>query len=152
MLIVERVKSDNLIARKNKDKFTSSILTTLTGELQMIGKNNGNRKTTNEESIKLITKFKKNVGETIDLLRRSATNSKELENFIKEISIYDKYLPKLLDENELTEIIKDIVSHDSDINMGKVMKFLSNQYKGRYDGKIASTITKKLIPKGNKWI
>lgn len=42
MLIV-KIKHDQLVARKNRDQIESTLLTTLIGEADMVGKNNGNR-------------------------------------------------------------------------------------------------------------
>jgi len=144
--ILNKIKEDNLKARKERNKFLSGVLTTLVGEIEMIGKNNGNRETTEEETLKVITKFKKNAEDTCNLMSDSRADSKELESYIEEISIYDSYLPKKMNEEELTNLIRDIIDHDSDINIGKIMSFLKNQYTGKYDGKMASTIARKLLP------
>jgi hypothetical protein len=146
MNVIEKLKQDQLQARKEKNKFLSGILTTLIGEIISVGKNNGNRETTNDEAVKVIEKFKKNAEQTCTLMSDSGADSKEMESYIEEISIYNSYLPKQMNTEELTSLIKDIIDHDSQINMGKIMKFLKSQYAGQYDGKEASQIAKKLLP------
>jgi len=146
MNVIEKLKQDQLQARKEKNKFLSGILTTLIGEIISVGKNNGNRETTNDEAVKVIEKFKKNAEQTCTLMADSGADSKEMESYIEEISIYNSYLPKQMNTEELTSLIKDIIDHDSQINMGKIMKFLKSQYAGQYDGKEASQIAKKLLP------
>jgi len=141
MNTLSKIKENNLKARKERNKFLSGILTTLVGEIEIVGKNNGNRETTEAETLKVLEKFKKNTEQTCNLI----SDSKELETYIEEISIYESYLPQKLTEKELTELIKDIVSHDSDINIGKVMGFLNKQYSGKFDGSLASSIARKLI-------
>jgi uncharacterized protein YqeY len=143
--ILKQIKINQMKARKEKNKFVSGILTTLIGEIVSVGKNNGNRETTEEETIKVITKFKKGVGETIAILEKGGADSKELENFIEEVAIYEEFLPTLMTEKELEEVIKNIVSNDSEINIGKVMKTLQSNNKGLYDGKLASKLARKLI-------
>jgi len=142
MNTLSKIKKDNLKARKDRNKFLSKILTTLVGEIEAVGKNNGNRETTEAETLKVLEKFKKNAEQTCNLMSDSGADSKEL---IEEISVYESYLPQKMTEEELTELIKDIISHDSDVNIGKVMGFLNKQYSGKFDGSLASSITKKLI-------
>jgi len=143
--ILEKIKKDNLKARKEKDKELSSVLTTLIGEIEIVGKNNGNRETNEVEALKVLEKFKKNAEQTYKLMSESGSSSEELNKYKKEIDIYQSYLPKQMSEEELTNLIKDIIDHDSNINMGKIMSFLKNQYAGMYDGKQASSIAKKLL-------
>lgn len=145
MSLIEKIQKDSLESRKAKNKELSKILVTLISEISKIGKDNGNRETKDSEAIKVIQKFKKNAEATCNIFVNNGADSKELESYIEEISIYDSYLPKSMTEEELTNLIKDIVSHDSSINIGKVMKFLSAQYPGAYDAKKASEIARKLI-------
>jgi len=138
--MIDTIKKDNLIARKNKDKFTSGILTCLIGEIEMVGKNDGNRKTTDDETVKVIQKFKKGAEEIY-----KAKPSEDIEN---EIKIYNEYLPKLISNEKLSKIISDMIEILEKPNIGLIMKKLKES-KFRYDGKIASKITSKLL-KGNK--
>jgi uncharacterized protein YqeY len=141
-MILEKIKADNLTARKAKDKFTSSVLTTLIGEISIVGKNDGNRETTDEECIAKITKFKKGVAETVKVLHSSQGNWPD--EYDKELALYEKYLPTLMTEVELQEVIKGIVAKTLKPNIGSVMKELKENYK-HYDGKMASTILKDVL-------
>jgi len=143
--ILSQVKKDNLKARKEKNRELSKILTTLVSEIEIIGKNNGNRETNEVETIRVIEKFKKNAEQTCTFISKSNASSKELEPYIEEISIYESYLPKQMSQEELSSIIKDIVSNDSNTNIGKIMGILKNKYNGMYDGKMASKIIKESI-------
>ena len=49
-----------------------------------------------------------------------------------------KFLPKALTKNEVQKMIEDIKSSMTAPNMGAIMKVLSPQIKGRFDGKEAS--------------
>jgi len=141
--ILKKIKEDNLQARKEKNREVSKILTTLVGEIEMVGKNNGNRETNEVETIQIIEKFKKNAEQTYNLM--SGSDSKDLEKYVKEISIYESYLPKKMTQEELTLIIQDIINHDSNVNIGKIMSNLKNNYNGMYDGKVASRIARELV-------
>ena len=145
MTILEKIKTDNLVARKNKYKTLASITSTLIGEIEIVGKNNGNRETTDPEAIKVIEKFKKNAESMYELMKKDGEFKEKLDSVKDEIEIYKSYLPEKLSEDELTSLIKDIIDHDSGINIGKVMGFLKTHYDGKYDGAMASKIAKKLI-------
>ena len=70
-MLIEKIKHDQLVARKNRSTVESTLLTTLIGEADMVGKNNGNRDPFDEEVISVVKKFLKGVNETIDILSRS---------------------------------------------------------------------------------
>jgi len=135
-MIIDTIKAENLAARKNKDKFTSGILTCLIGEIEIVGKNNGNRKTTDAEAVKVIQKFKKGAEEV--------QKAKPSDEVLKEIEIYDTYLPKLMTEQELTELISDMIKSLPNPNIGMLMGQLKKSGKD-YDGKMASAIIRDLL-------
>jgi len=143
---LQKIKNDSLAARKARNKFLAKILTTLLGDIISVGKNDGNRDTTEEETLVVIDTFKKKAEETANYMADTGADSKEMEDYIEEISIYASYLPQQMTEDKLTALIKDIVSHDSEINIGKVMGYLSKNHKGLYSGKMANKIAKNLIP------
>jgi len=131
--ILNTMKEDNLKLRKlhNKD---SIILGTLISEIQAFGKTNGNRETTEEETLRIIKKFRKNAEDTLKLSGKS-----ELKH---EIDIYNSYLPKEMSEADLTEAIRKIFKNNN--NMGAMMKELKANY-SNYDGKLASKICMKFL-------
>ena len=56
----------------------------------------------------------------------------------EEVKILEEFLPKALTKNEVQKMIEDIKSSMTAPNMGAIMKVLSPQIKGRFDGKEAS--------------
>jgi uncharacterized protein YqeY len=66
----------------------------------------------------------------------------------EEMAVIEKFLPKQLDEAELKEIIKKIItetSASSPADMGKVMGVASKQLAGKADGKTISGLVKDLL-------
>ncbi len=61
-----------------------------------------------------------------------------------EIKIYLSYLGEQLDESKLKELISKMIA-DGHNNIGKIMSELNQQYKGKFEGKIASEIAKSLL-------
>jgi uncharacterized protein YqeY len=97
-MLIEKIKHDQLVARKNRDQIESTLLTTLIGEADMVGKNNGNRDPFDEEVISVVKKFLKGVNETIAILEKSG---RDVSQFEKEREILDSYLPTQLTKEKI---------------------------------------------------
>jgi len=145
MNTIEKLKNDIAIARKEKNTNKLSLLTTLLSEISMIGKNKGNRETTNDEATAVVKKFIKGCQETIvfcEKLNKDASKAKE------ELALFEQYIEKQMTVEELETVIKDIFK-EFDIKekkqMGQVMKTLKERHNGLYDGKVASDIINNLF-------
>ena len=147
-MLINKIKSDALIARKARQIDTATLLTTLYSEANMIGKNLGNRESTDAEVLQVIEKFIKNANEVKNILLK---NNKDASNVDNEIKVLSKYLPQKMSREELESVVRDIIDALKDINsevqIGKVMSVLKNSYGGTYDGKIASEIVRKELVK-----
>lgn len=141
MSILETIKIDQVEARKDRNTFLANVLTTLYSEVAIIGKNNGNRETTDAEAIQVIKKFVKNAQ---DVMKNSPDNSAAHEVAFKEIEIYNEFLPKQMTEDELRDEIKKFIELGSK-NIGMIMGGLKTMYDGQYDGAMASKIAKELL-------
>ncbi len=145
MSLIQQIKKDQLRARKNKNTTESTILTTLIGESEAIGKNNGNRESTDNEVVVVIKKFIKNNLELINLVKPESDRCKAA---ICENKLLTNYIPTQLVEAELRTIIQKRISTLSDISpklMGKTMTWLKENYTDQYDGKLASKVVKDLL-------
>ncbi|MCK5600484.1 GatB/YqeY domain-containing protein [Candidatus Pacearchaeota archaeon] len=141
MPLLSKIKNDLNNARKASDRVALTILTTLYAEAAMQGKNSGNRESTDDEVTATITKFVKNAKELLSHIGDAETRDK----IISEIAVYETYLPLQLSVKELTSIITNIMEvKEGDVipNIGIVMKHLSANYSGTYDGKLASEIVR----------
>lgn len=135
MSLIEQIKNQQLIARKNGSE-EASLLTTLLSEAVNIGKNNGNRETTDAEVVSVVKKFIKNIEETVAAL---TTRNQDATKFLNEKAVLETFLPKQLTETELLEIAKTKSS------MPEFMKHLKDNFNGQYDGKLASTVAKSVF-------
>ena len=148
MSLLEKIKADQLEARKLKQSMKAAALTTLFAEAQAIGKDKG-RDTTDEEVIAVIKKFIANVDLCVNgYLDNSIEEpgSPEFQNrladFAAEKIIYQSYLPKQLSAQELEDII--IGQFPEKTSLGQIMGYLKNNYAGKYDGKLASSVANGL--------
>lgn len=145
--LIDKIKKDQMECRKNKDTVNATFLTTLIGEIVMVGKNKGNRDTTDDEAMKVIEKFAKGVKESISYVEKQNTPDK-VEALKAELSLYEKYLPKQLDADELKTIVTDLISElnvDSMKGMGLIMKEMNAKYSGQFDGKAVNGIIRNAL-------
>jgi uncharacterized protein YqeY len=154
MSLMNTLKTDQMLARKERKSFVVSSLTTLIGEAEMIGKNDGNRETTDAEVIRTVKKFISNLRELQtaiigNTLKHELSNEQNvrLAAVEFELELYEKYLPKQLSEAELRAEIEAIKAQLSagPKDVGKVMGQLKEKFAGLYDGKLASAIVKEVL-------
>jgi len=143
--LMEQLRVDQLAARKTKKNEPAAILTTLIGEAAMVGKNDGNRETTDEEVVAVIKKFIK--GST-EVMERTATDSVAHKVAEFEVNFLAMYLPRQMSDEvlriKITEI-GDELGLSSPKDMGTMMKALKERYAGSYDGKAASTLVRDYL-------
>lgn len=154
-MLLEQLKKDWFDARKARESDKALLLSTLYSECQMIGKDDGNRLTTDAEVVARVKKFIKGIDENIERLGKEEVNSSNsfalagaITKFQTEKEWISVYLPKQMTEEELKIAISTIMV-EQDITsvkaMGMVMKTLNAQYNGQFDGKMASGMIRELL-------
>lgn len=144
MGLLQKIKYDQLSARKEKRTKAASLLTTLIGEASMVGKNDGNRESTDLEVINVIRKFIKNINETLSVMK---PGSDSFNNLQEEKILLTAYLPKQLSENDLRFIVISYIDTFCDADIGTIMKFLKTTHDGKYDSKLAVKVVKEYLEK-----
>lgn len=145
MARLEQIKKDLLVARKTGDKLAVALLSTLIGDVEMIGKN-AVRPVTDADVVKVTKKFIDGIDMSIAYLQK-ANNAVALATVSREKTLLTVYMPDVSDqlsETQLTAIVDDLVDTIGN-NMGAVMKELKAQFAGKYDSKLASEIVKKAL-------
>lgn len=143
MLLIDKIKEDQVQARKTRTDVAAKILTTLLGESSMIGKNAG-RDTTDDEVISVIKKFIKGIDETSSYVQ---------DIYIKDVLVQEKeilsgYLPVQLSDDTIKSYLMQAqaVLHDGlQENKGVMMKYLKENFNGQYDGKSASIVIDEIL-------
>lgn len=145
MSLMSEIRSKQIEARKSKDVGAAAIFTTLLGEAGMIGKNNGNRETTDSEVIAVVRKFIKNNEET--MLHIKNVNPSGYQGLQQENALLESLLPTQLTEVELRSIITALREemNAGPKDMGKIMAKLKADHDGTYDGRLASTLVKEIL-------
>lgn len=140
-MLLEKIKADQLTARKNKEALKATLLTTLFSEVQMKGKNAGHE-TTDDEATQVIQKFLKGVNETISYLDKACgDNTEALATARAEKEILEAYLPKMATEDEIKAEVASLKAAGA-ANIGAIMKGLKDKFGSTLDGKLASQLAK----------
>lgn len=96
---------------------------------------------------KLLMKAAKQRKESAEIFQQQ--NRADLaEKELKQLEVISRYLPKQLNEAELTEELRKImesIGAKSQADMGKVMGAATKQLAGKADGKMISELVKKLL-------
>lgn len=140
--MLNKIKEDQFAARKNREQLKATLLTTLYSEAQMVGKNQGNRDSTDEEVIKVIQKFLKGVNETITYLEKHGDAGIEaLATVVAEKAILEAYLPRMASIEQVRAEVHGILSGGVDVSkIGIIMKMLSDRFGASLDKKMASSV------------
>jgi hypothetical protein len=148
MELLVKLQKDQLDARKRRNEIESSILTVLYSDAANIGKNQGNRITTDDEIIALIKKFIK-TGEQNLVIYHEKNKVEAISQTEKELEILKRYMPTTLSEEDLEQVIKEIITINDwkkeSATMGLVMRELKIRYGVALNGALASKLIKKYV-------
>lgn len=107
----------------------------------------GHGEVSDADVVKIIQKLVKQRKESAEIY--SQQNRPELaENELAEASAMEVYLPKQLSESEVEEELKKIIAEtgaSKPSDMGKVMGVATKRLAGQADGKLISSIVKRLL-------
>lgn len=137
---IQRDYNSARLANTSATKVEATLLVTLFAEAQRVGKDNGNRETTDAETLAVVQKFVKNTTETLSYLKED--DPRYLAAKV-ELEVLTRYLPQSLTEEEINAEIDKLVPAGGDVKMGMVMKHFKENFAGRYDGKALSELLKK---------
>tara|TARA_Y100000996_G_scaffold89381_1_gene62672 strand:- start:46 stop:489 length:444 start_codon:yes stop_codon:yes gene_type:complete len=146
MSLLKNITDEMYLSMKSGDKEKANTLRTLISKLkdQQIKLR---KDISDEETLKIIKTLVKQRRESAEIYSKAGREElAEKENF--EISILDKYLPKLMSDEDVLSLIKKIVDETNakDLSdIGKVMPLVMQRGKGKVDGKIANRILRSLL-------
>ncbi len=141
----EKILNDIKEAMKSKDKDLLNVLRMVKGAAQL-EEINKKRELNDEEMTAIITKQIKSRKETIaDLEKAERFDLIEQNNL--EISILSKYMPLMMSEEEITKIVKDVISevNPNPNEIGKVMGKVTPLVKGKADMALVNKIVRENI-------
>lgn len=148
MSIKERILTDMKTAMKAKDPLRLQVLRSLKAKLmekEISERKGGEAEISDEQAIEVLMKAAKQRKESID--QYESGGREDLAGAEKkELSIIEEYLPEMMSEDEVRDIVKQKIAQlgaSGPADMGKVMGALMGQLKGKADGGMISAIVKE---------
>lgn len=144
-----QIQSDIKAAMIAKDAVALTSIRAIKAAILLAKTSEGGAKDSleDEEIIKIIGKLVKQRKESAAIY--SQQNREDLaQNELAEAKVMEKYLPKSLSEEEVEAAVKEIIAQtgaSSMADMGKVMGVATKKLAGAADGRVISTIVKKLL-------
>lgn len=148
MALFEQISEDIKSAMKARDKVALEALRNIKKVFLEAKTAPGANDTLEDvDALKILQKLAKQGKESAQTFL--ANNRQDLaDSELAQVEVIERYLPKALEESEIESIVKEIIAQTGAQgmkDMGKVMGVASKQMAGRADGRIISTIVKKLL-------
>ena len=146
MSLYETIQSDMYEAMKSSDKFKASTLRVALARLKDKRIEKREDLSQNDE-VKILQNLVKQRKEAADIYEKN-NRSELMKNEMDELKILSFYLPKMMSEQELSTLIKEVISDTSATSMsdmGKVMPEIMKRSAGKADGKMAQQIVSDLL-------
>ncbi len=148
MSLKAQIEADIKKSMLNKDKDRLRALRAIKSQILLAETEKGAKEELSEDAeMKLLTKAAKQRKDSLEIYEKEGRSDlAEVEK--AELTVIETYLPKQMEEGEIREALKKIVSDvgaTGPQDMGKVMGVATKQLAGKADGKTISTITKELL-------
>jgi uncharacterized protein YqeY len=148
MSLTEKISNDLINAMKSKDKVVLETLRAAKTAFTIARTNKGaDAILSDADEISIMQKLVKQRRESAQIYKEQ--NRPELyEKEVAEATVLEKYLPAKMSEEELTKILKEIISKvgaKTPADMGKVMGIATKELVGKADGKEISAKVKQLL-------
>jgi uncharacterized protein YqeY len=141
MSLIEKLKKESMRLRKERSPVSASIQFALS-EIEKVGKNAGNRATTDDEAIRVIQK----IIATIDENLRHADDGRAVHlNYEKKI--LESVLPQMATDQEVVDFLRDQLSFKTKETMpkkGEIMQALRSHFGSLVDMKRAGELLKDI--------
>jgi uncharacterized protein YqeY len=135
MSVIEKLKLESMRLRKERNPIAASITFALS-EIEKVGKNAGNRATTEDEAIKVLQKLVATLNEN---LKVAADPGRKIA-FNHEKRILESVLPQMASDEEITKTLMSTIGPHKPANKGIAMKVLRDVFGAKVDMKRAGEI------------
>ena len=138
-MIIDEIKKDNIQAMKDKNTTARTIYGVVVNKymLQNIEKRKIGQEMTDVDMVAILQKTIKELSEEAENYAR-VSNMTQVAEIKKQKAILEKYLPKMLSEEE----IKDIIAKMEDKSIPSVMKYFKANYAGKVDMQLVNKIAR----------
>jgi uncharacterized protein len=133
MSVIEKLREESMALRKSRSPLSPSIQFALS-EITRVGKNDGNRETTEAEAIKVIQKIVANLESN-----KSMADEASAKRFQAEIDVLSAVLPKMASDEEVRSYL-EVTFGGYVENKGVAMKSVKSNFGALVDMKRAGEI------------
>ena len=136
-MLIDELNKANIEALKKRDQVARAIYSVLLSKYKAldIELRSQGKEATDQDMVKLIAKTIKELDEEKESYAR-AGRTEEVDNIVTQKSLIEKYLPKLMSEEEIRKVIDSL----DDKSIPSVMK----HFKMNYDGKVDMSLVSKI--------
>ena len=141
-MLAERIRDDLNVARRERDKLRTTVLTTMLSEIRN-KEIEVQHPLTDDEVVEVVNRQIKRRREAAEQMRgggREELAQKEEQ----EAELLKAYLPQQLSEEEARAIIREAVDAGAG-DVGAVMKAVMPKLKGRFDGKETNRLVREAL-------
>ena len=140
-MLYEEIKKANVQALKDKDTVSRSFYSVLLNKIKLeeIRKRESSEELSDSDILLIIQKMVKEL-EDEKANYEKVNNVTEAQNISTQIALAKSYLPKMLTEEEIKEIILSL----PDKSIGSVMKHFKVNFAGKCDMKMVQEVLKSL--------
>lgn len=147
MTKIEFIRGEMMAAMKARDKKRKDVLSMLLTALKNKAIDKREDLTTEEED-QIILKQIKQIKETLEMTPADRTDI--IEECEYTIKVLEEYAPKMMSEDEITAVIKEVLSElaietPTAKDKGKIMKELMPRVKGKADGKVVNQVLASMM-------
>lgn len=141
-MTLEKLQNEMVQAMKNGDKFRKGVISTVIARVKNAAIDKGCRENIPDDMVNAeLLKAKKITQEMIDTCPESRKDL--LVDYYAQMEIVCEFAPSIIDSEEVIERI--IRNSGVEMNKGKIMKYLSTNYKNGIDMKIASKVVGEML-------
>ena len=140
-MIIEEINKANIEALKNKDQEAKTILSIVKNKFKLmeIEKRTKSEEIVDADCVQILQKTIKELTEEQENYKK-VNNTIEVENIGKQKEVLEKFLPKMMEKDEIKEIINSL----PDKTIPTVMKHFKANYAGKVDMRDVQEVLKSL--------
>lgn len=135
-MLIDQIKKANLEAMKERNQNKKNIMSLLIARYTALKTDGSNKEITDADIVSLIMKVKKELEEERDGYLK-AGRKEQADNIVEQMKAIEPFLPKMLSEEEIKEIIASL----PDKSIPNVMK----HFKANYAGQVDMSLVNKLV-------
>jgi len=138
-MIIDEIKKDNVQAMKDKNAVARTIYGVVVNKfmLQNIEKRKTGAEMTDADMVAILQKTIKELTEEAENYSKVG-NTSQVEEINSQKAILEKYLPQMMSEDE----IRNIIANMEDKSMPSIMKHFKANYAGKVDMQLVNKIAR----------